>query len=183
VPRTEEEGRAVSGHVILKGAYLALSAERAEGAPEAMYGVECLMCEAKSGLVDNDPKPVEVWALEHARTNGLSHGQFLVTTQRHWRVDPLHSVTGAVPQPGGDMSAVVAPAATDAQQQHRPGAHARPRGQRLRRPSVFRPLRRLVARAGRAVGALVLSGGVLGSVLFAALLGAGRGGSQGGGGA
>lgn len=65
--------------------------------PEAIYGVECLTCGEESGLVDDDPKPVEVWALEHARHNGLSHGRFLVTTQKHWRFDPLHAVAARPP--------------------------------------------------------------------------------------
>jgi hypothetical protein len=74
---------------VLRGAELALTAERAEGAPEAIYLVECLTCPADSGRVDDDPKPVAVWALEHARRFGPDHGQFLVTTQKHWRVDPV----------------------------------------------------------------------------------------------
>jgi hypothetical protein len=142
----------VTGHVILKGTDLVLSAERAEGAPEAIYGVECLMCTAESGLVDNDPKPVEVWALEHTRHQGLAHGQFLVTTQKHWRVDPLHRV----PAPG--------PVVPDAQQRpHRPGAHARPRG-------------RWLARAGGVFGPLLLSVCLfLGLVLFGLLPASARG--------
>jgi hypothetical protein len=127
----------VTGHVILKGSDLMLSAERAEGAPEAIYGAECLMCEAESGLVDNDPKPVEVWALEHARRFGLSHGQFLVTTQKHWRVDRVRPVAGPG---GGASSSVVAPAMTAANRPRRPGAHARPRGGWRGRRSVLRPL-------------------------------------------
>jgi hypothetical protein len=68
---------------ILKGSAWVLSAERAAGAPGAMYGVECLTCRAESGWVDNDPKPVEVWTIEHTRQHGPGHGQFLVTTQKH----------------------------------------------------------------------------------------------------
>lgn len=136
------------GHVILKGRDVMLCAERAKGAPEASYGAQCLVCEAGSGRVDNNPKPVAVWALEHARHNGLAHGQFLVTTQKHWRVDPLPSAPGAVPPAGGDASAAVAPAVSPPRQpRHRTGAHARPR-----RRTVLGPLRSLVAVAGRAVG-------------------------------
>jgi hypothetical protein len=47
-------------HTILKGSEWVLSAERGAGAPESMYGVECLTCRAESGWVDNDPKGVEV---------------------------------------------------------------------------------------------------------------------------
>jgi hypothetical protein len=79
----------LSANVILRGAELALHAERAPGAPEATYVAECLLCRAESGLIDYDPKPVAVWSMEHARYHGPDHGQFLLTTQSHWRVGPL----------------------------------------------------------------------------------------------
>jgi hypothetical protein len=144
----------MSGRVILKGSDLMLSAERAAGAPEAMYAAECMTCPAESAWVDNDPRPVEVWALEHARHSGLTHSQFLVTTQKHWRVDRVHTAaSGAAPRPGGE---VVSSA----------GAPAGPRG---------RSLRRLVARVGRLSGVLVLAALLFGSVVFGVLPGAGRG--------
>jgi hypothetical protein len=74
-------------HPILKGAYWVLHAERSAGAPEAMYGAECMRCDAASGWVDNDVKPVGMWALTHTQQLGLDHSQFIVTTQTHWRVD------------------------------------------------------------------------------------------------
>jgi hypothetical protein len=77
-----------SANVILRGADLALTAERAPGAPVATYVSRCLLCRAESGLVDYDLKPVAVWSIEHARYHGRDHGQFLVTSQQHWRVGP-----------------------------------------------------------------------------------------------
>jgi ferric-dicitrate binding protein FerR (iron transport regulator) len=85
-----------TGHTILKGSEWVLSAERAPGAPEAIYGAECMTCEAASAWVDNDPKPIGVWAIEHTR-HDPEHRQFLVTTQRHWRVDPVRPAP--VPRP------------------------------------------------------------------------------------
>jgi hypothetical protein len=81
----------VSANVILRGAELALHAERAPGAPEATYVAECLLCRAESGLADYGRKPVAVWSIEHTRHHGPDHGQFLLTTQTHWRVGPLPS--------------------------------------------------------------------------------------------
>jgi hypothetical protein len=147
-----------------------LSAERAEGAPEAIYGAECLICEAQSGLADNDPKPVEVWALEHARHKGLSHGQFLVTTQKHWRVDSLRGVPRAAPAPSGDAGAPAPAVAVAAPPQpRRSGTHARPRGRWLARHTVLGSLRTLAACARRAAGPLFLSTLLRGSVLVGIL--------------
>jgi hypothetical protein len=85
--------------VVLRGAEYVLHAERAAGAPEAAYVAECLQCRAESGLVDYDPKPVAVWSIEHTRHYGLAHSQFLVTTQRHWRVGPLPPPSPPAPAP------------------------------------------------------------------------------------
>lgn len=79
---------AVSDVFGLKAPELMLRAETGEGAPKAIYGAECLACTARSGLVDNDPNFVEVWAIEHTRAHS-THRQFLVTTRQHWRVDPF----------------------------------------------------------------------------------------------
>jgi hypothetical protein len=79
----------LSGNVILRGAEFALHAERAPGAAEAAYVVECLWCRAESGLVDYDVRPAAVWSIEHARRHGPDHGQFVVTSQQHWRVGRL----------------------------------------------------------------------------------------------
>ncbi|WP_442267815.1 DUF7848 domain-containing protein [Streptomyces hygroscopicus] len=75
---------------ILRGTDLVLSAERAEGAPDGIYLSECMTCPATSGRVDSDPGPVARWAILHTQQHGLNHGQFLVTVERHWRVDPVH---------------------------------------------------------------------------------------------
>ncbi|WP_326597114.1 DUF7848 domain-containing protein [Streptomyces sp. NBC_01803] len=99
-------------HAVIRGAEWVLSAERAEGAPDGIYGAECLWCGEASPLVDNDQKPVGMWALDHALRLGLDHGQFLVTSQRHWRVDPVVPA-GDAGRPAGERP---------------PRAHARPRG-------------------------------------------------------
>jgi hypothetical protein len=104
----------LSGNVILRGAGLALHAERARGAAEAAYVAECLWCRAESGLVDYDVRPVAVWSIEHARRHGQDHGQFVVTTRQHWRV-------GRIPIP----TATPTPAPEPVHSGPRP--HARPR--------------------------------------------------------
>jgi hypothetical protein len=89
----------MSAHVILKGAEWMLSSERAAQAPDALYVAQCLVCRAESGLVDNDPKQAGVWAIEHARRSGREHCQFRVTSEKHWRVDPVAAAVGNRPQP------------------------------------------------------------------------------------
>ncbi|WP_442811931.1 DUF7848 domain-containing protein [Streptomyces sp. NBC_01803] len=136
-------------HAVIRGAEWVLSAERAEGAPDGIYGAECLWCGEASPLVDDDSKPVGMWALDHALRLGLDHGQFLVTSQRHWRVDPV--------VPAGGAGRPV--------RERLPRAHARPRG----------GLRRLMVRFARstigwvvAVSARLLPG-------LSSGIGAGRG--------
>ncbi|WP_456112187.1 DUF7848 domain-containing protein [Streptomyces specialis] len=122
-------------HAVIRGAEWVVSAERAECAPDGLYGARCLRCGAGSPLSDNDPKPVGMWALDHTRWLGLEHSQFVVTSQRHWRVDPALPVA-RVKRPDQARS---------------PRAHARPRGG-LRRSGrrAMRSLgRRLVAIAAR----------------------------------
>jgi hypothetical protein len=117
-------------HTILKGAEWVLQAERAEGAPEAIYSVACLTCTAESGRFDNDPKPVSVWAINHTRQLGAAHCQFIVTTEKHWRVDRVRGGGG-----NGERTMVLP------RVHARPGArggHARPRA----RWSLRRLLRR-----------------------------------------
>ncbi|MDT0270678.1 hypothetical protein RM844_30840 [Streptomyces sp. DSM 44915] len=70
---------------IVKGADWVLCEERGVGAPEAIYGVECLGCGAASPLFDNDPLPVAVWALQHTQQLP-EHTRFLSRIERHWRV-------------------------------------------------------------------------------------------------
>lgn len=110
-------------HTILRGAMLVLSADRASGAPEGMYCLACLTCQAVSGWVDSDAKAVGVWAIAHTQRHGLTHSQFRLSTQRYWRVDPIHSAPS--------------PSPSSPPRQPRPGhaqhlgraAHARPRRQ------------------------------------------------------
>jgi hypothetical protein len=109
-------------HIIRTSASWVLCAERAPGAPEATYVAECLHCRAGSGLIDYDPKPVEVWSIEHTRRHGLDHGQFVLTTRRHWRVGP-HPPREPPPVPAR---------APDA-----PRSHARPRVWLLAEPLIL----------------------------------------------
>jgi hypothetical protein len=116
----------VTAYVILRGAELTLCAERAEDAPAAVYGAECLTCQAESAWFEDDPRSVQVWALHHTEQQGLTHNQFSVTAHNYWRVDPQHAPVGAVPWPPVNASpAVVAPAAPD-MPPRRTGAHAKP---------------------------------------------------------
>jgi hypothetical protein len=87
-----------------------------------------------------------------------------VTTQKHWRVDPVHRVPGVELSPGGDSALAVAPVMPDAQQRpRRSGAHARPHG-------------RWLARAGGVFGPLLLSVCLfLGLLLFGLLPATARG--------
>lgn len=125
------------GHVVRRGATLVLTAERARTSPDASYGVACLTCGAASGPVADDSRPVEVWAMEHARRYGLEHGRFAVTTRRYWRVDPV------APRVAPAQSAARAPG------DPRPAAHARrPR----RRPFHSLLTSLVVGVAGRARG-------------------------------
>lgn len=62
--------------------------EAGEGAPDAIYGLECMQCDASSGLVDNDARPVGVWAVDHTLRDP-THRQYLLTIQKHLRVDPI----------------------------------------------------------------------------------------------
>lgn len=92
----------MSTHTIVKGADWLLSPETGTGVPDSIHGVQCLRCTAESGLTDNDPRPSEAWAIEHARTHP-AHSRYLATTQKHWRVQPT---------PPGDRSAgLVVPSA------------------------------------------------------------------------
>ncbi|WKX72115.1 hypothetical protein [Streptomyces sp. XD-27] len=140
---------------IIKGAEWMMSPETAEGAPQGIYGAQCLACAEESGLVDDDSRPVGVWAIAHTRDHP-THQQFLVRTERHWRVDPTPAV-----QAGGP--AVACEAA--------PGArvHAKPRPLRLR-PAVSSALRRVVAYSGLLflVGLAVSCGVVIGMTLATA---------------
>jgi hypothetical protein len=147
-------------HTILQGAGLVLRAERAEGAPDGIYLAECLACPETSGRVDSEPNPVACWAILHTERHGLAHSQFLVTTERHWRVDPR------VP---GDAPAAHSSGRTRTAGPVRP--HVR---QRL--PGRWEAAtRRAAARAGLLSGPFVVSALVTVCVLSGYLFGAAQG--------
>ncbi|WP_431042101.1 hypothetical protein ACQUSR_09410 [Streptomyces sp. P1-3] len=118
---------------VIKGSEWMLSPETAEGAPQGIYGAQCITCGQESGLVDDDTRPVGVWAIAHTR-DSPTHRQFLVTTHRHWRVDP----TPTTPAPG--------PEPTERRPQL-PRAHAKPRTPRLP-PALRLAARRALAYSG-----------------------------------
>ncbi|AEM83382.1 hypothetical protein Strvi_3717 [Streptomyces violaceusniger Tu 4113] len=64
---------------------------RQQGAPDGIYLAECMTCPATSGRVDGNLDPVAHWAILHTEQQGLNHSQFLVTVERHWRVDPVRT--------------------------------------------------------------------------------------------
>ena len=70
---------------IVRGADRVLIQERGPGVPEGIYAAECMSCEAKSPLFDDDPLPIAVWAIQHSQ-NQPDHALFLARTERHWRV-------------------------------------------------------------------------------------------------
>ncbi|GAB2876525.1 DUF7848 domain-containing protein [Streptomyces mayteni] len=72
---------------IIKAAEWTLTEETAEGAPRAIFRVGCITCGAESEAVDNEPNPVETWALRHTGLNP-THRQFKLTTEWFWRVCP-----------------------------------------------------------------------------------------------
>lgn len=166
----------MTARVVLKGAELMLCAERAEESPDAAYGAECLTCRAASAWFEDDPRPVQVWALDHAEREGLTHNQFSVTAVNYWRVDPRSAPVGAAPWPPPDRSPAAAPAVSEAPPSRRSGAHAKPRGRWLARRGARGSLGPLAAVASRAAGLLVLMVGfVLGSLLCGVLTATGRG--------
>ncbi|AQW48008.1 hypothetical protein SHXM_01471 [Streptomyces hygroscopicus] len=147
---------------ILRGSDLVLSAERAQGAPDGIYLAECMTCPATSGRVDNDPGPVARWAILHTEQQGLNHGQFLVTIERHWRVDPLRS-----PDRHGTATLPPAPSHSDRTANRKPATH-RASGR------WGTCCRRAVAWLGRFAGPLVLTAFVLVAGLGGYLIGTGR---------
>ncbi|WP_436748145.1 DUF7848 domain-containing protein [Streptomyces sp. URMC 129] len=64
-----------------------LTEEIADGAPRPVFHVECLECGARFEAVDNEPEPVEFWALKHTGVNP-AHRQFKAVTEWRWRVIP-----------------------------------------------------------------------------------------------
>ncbi|WKX72403.1 hypothetical protein [Streptomyces sp. XD-27] len=120
-------------HAIIKGAEWVLIPETGEGAPEAIYGAQCIPC-GRERWSDNDPRPVGVWAIDHTRTDP-THCQYLMTTHKHWRVAPNPS-SQATPVP---------PTPPRATPQPRRTCHARPRPR-------LTGLKRITTKAARFVG-------------------------------
>ncbi|SOD64028.1 hypothetical protein SAMN06297387_1147 [Streptomyces zhaozhouensis] len=73
------------GPAIVLAADWVLTEERGTGAPEAIYGVDCMTCEARSPLFDDDHLPVAVWAIQHTQQEP-THTLFLSRVEKHWRV-------------------------------------------------------------------------------------------------
>ncbi|WP_062203937.1 hypothetical protein [Streptomyces sp. NBRC 109706] len=70
---------------IIKGADWVLTDDHGPGAPSGIYGVECMVCEARSPLFDDDAKPVAVWCLHHTAQHP-DHDLFLARAEKHWQV-------------------------------------------------------------------------------------------------
>lgn len=72
---------------IIRAAEWTLGAETSEGAPTGIYSAECITCGARAQPTDNEPLPVEVWALKHTGLNP-SHRQYKSMVETFWRVTP-----------------------------------------------------------------------------------------------
>ncbi|WP_062218031.1 hypothetical protein [Streptomyces sp. NBRC 109706] len=91
----------MSGDAIIRSADWVLTDEHGAGAPEGIFGVECMTCEARSPLFDNDQQPVAVWAIHHVQEQP-EHDLFLARAEKHWRAvrrrhedeDPPHAPAG-----------------------------------------------------------------------------------------
>lgn len=144
-------------HPIRRTAAWVLADERAPDAPGTGYRAACLACSAESAWVADDPAPVELWVLDHTTHHGLAHSQFVVTTQRHWRVIPRTGAAGM-----GSVLNTVRPPRVRANRPHGARAHARRRRWRPRR--MLSRLRRLGAPQ------LAVSGLVVASMMLALVL-------------
>jgi hypothetical protein len=143
---------------ILRGTNLVLSAERAQGAPDGIYCVECMTCLATSGRVDSDINPVARWAILHTEQQGPDHGQFLMSVERHWRVDRVRTPNrNGTPARSADRVSIV---------QQMPPTHRAPR-----RLDAYR--RRAVGWLGRFAGPLVLAAFIVVAGLSGYLIGCG----------
>jgi hypothetical protein len=72
---------------LIKAAEWTLGPETGEGAPQAIYSAVCIACGAEAPARDNDPVPVEVWALKHTGLNP-THRQFKSMVETSWQVTP-----------------------------------------------------------------------------------------------
>ncbi|UED84874.1 hypothetical protein [Streptomyces profundus] len=83
---------------VARGADWSVSEERGRGVPRVIYGAECLTCDARSPVVEDDAQPVTVWVIEHTRETP-DHGRFLIRGEKHWRVDCPTAPTPPAPEP------------------------------------------------------------------------------------
>ncbi|WP_431042848.1 hypothetical protein ACQUSR_13720 [Streptomyces sp. P1-3] len=132
---------AVNAGLIVKGAEWVLSAETAEGAPEGIFGAQCIRC-GEEVWMDNDRRPVQAWMIDHTRGDP-AHAQFRFTVERFCRVDPAPATPAS-----GPGHTVLVPAGMTSRRPPGSRAHALPRP--ARRPASV--LRRALARAGRCAG-------------------------------
>jgi hypothetical protein len=72
---------------LITAAEWTLGPETAQGAPAGIYSAQCLACGVRARPTDNDPVPVEEWALKHTGLNP-THRQFRATVEGFWRVSP-----------------------------------------------------------------------------------------------
>ncbi|WP_406414844.1 hypothetical protein [Streptomyces sp. NBC_01614] len=72
---------------VIKAAEWTLGAETGDGAPQAIYSAVCMACGVEAPASDNDPAPVEVWALKHTGLNP-GHRQYKAMVETYWRVAP-----------------------------------------------------------------------------------------------
>jgi hypothetical protein len=73
--------------VIVKSAEWALRDGGGEGAPQAIFTVECMACHRESMSVDNDRLAVEMWALKHTGMHPV-HRLFKLKTESYWLTAP-----------------------------------------------------------------------------------------------
>lgn len=72
---------------IIKAAEWTLGPETGEGGPQAIYSAVCMACGVEAPASDNDPAPVEIWALKHTGLNP-THRQLKAMVETYWQVTP-----------------------------------------------------------------------------------------------
>ncbi|WP_437098606.1 DUF7848 domain-containing protein [Streptomyces flavidovirens] len=61
-----------------------------EGVPVAIFEMECMTCNERSGPDDNTGERPQMWTLEHAGT-APGHRLFKLHTETYWRAEPSAS--------------------------------------------------------------------------------------------
>ncbi len=77
----------MSRRSIIKSADWVLTVGGGEGAPGAIFSVECMTCHQASAPVDDDRVAAESWALKHTLMNPM-HRLFKLLTESYWRTGP-----------------------------------------------------------------------------------------------